>query len=314
MDLIALESMMIAACGTGCAASMAIEHLQTGGKRLRARLALASCAALGVTEEVSIGWAAACEMAHNATLIHDDLQDGDTLRRGVSTTWARHGMVQAINVGDLLLMAPFSLIDTIPVDEAVRWRLGRLLASRIADVIRGQADEAAIREAMDFSQERYEHAVRGKTSGLFELPVQGALTLAGNAHPEAKGFDLLGLAFQMQDDVLDLYGNKGRESPGSDLKEGKISGLVVTHVVRAPQETARLRALLKAPRDATPESEIVWAIEAFRQSGALGQVLDHIQTNIEKGRSRCMPRLYAVYDGLAQSMMEPLKHLTNVLL
>src|SRR5687767_11974938 len=84
-----------------------LEHLATGGKRLRARLALAAAEACGGRVEDAIGWAAACELVHNATLIHDDLQDGDVLRRGHPTTWVKHGMAQAVNAGDLMLLLPF---------------------------------------------------------------------------------------------------------------------------------------------------------------------------------------------------------------
>ena len=83
------------------------EHVNTGGKRLRARLALASCQALGGTREQAVAWAAACELLHNATLIHDDLQDGDEVRRGREALWVRHGAAQAINAGDLALMLPY---------------------------------------------------------------------------------------------------------------------------------------------------------------------------------------------------------------
>jgi hypothetical protein len=95
---------------------MVQEHLATGGKRLRSRLALSAIEAMGGTREHGVGWAAACELVHNATLIHDDLQDGDRVRRGNPTTWVRHGAAQAINAGDLLLMLPFLAIEAVPAE------------------------------------------------------------------------------------------------------------------------------------------------------------------------------------------------------
>ena len=77
------------------------QHLETGGKRLRARLALAATEALGHQRADAISWAAACELLHNATLIHDDVQDGDRVRRGEPTVWVRHGIPQAINAGEI---------------------------------------------------------------------------------------------------------------------------------------------------------------------------------------------------------------------
>ncbi|MEO1174347.1 MAG: polyprenyl synthetase family protein, partial [Myxococcota bacterium] len=117
------------------------EHLSTGGKRIRARLALAAADALGATADSSIPWAAACELLHNATLIHDDLQDGDELRRGQPTAWVRHGMPSAINAGDLLLVLPTLAIERVPLSADVRWHLSRALAYEATRVIRGQVAE-----------------------------------------------------------------------------------------------------------------------------------------------------------------------------
>src|SRR5215211_7540453 len=73
------------------AGAMVRRHLATGGKRIRARLALAAMEALDEPREAGVAWAAACELLHNATLVHDDLQDGDRVRRGRPTVWALHG-------------------------------------------------------------------------------------------------------------------------------------------------------------------------------------------------------------------------------
>ena len=97
------------------AGEIAREHLLTGGRRVRARLALAAGEALGLRRENVVAWAAACELLHNATLIHDDIQDGDRTRRDVPTAWARHGVGQALNAGDLLLMLPFLAINDVVV-------------------------------------------------------------------------------------------------------------------------------------------------------------------------------------------------------
>ena len=100
-DLLAMvESRMIDLAGDRArdpGARMVREHLDTGGKRLRARLAIAACQALGGRAEDAIDWAAAVELLHNASLVHDDIQDGDRTRRGKPALWARYGPAQAIN-------------------------------------------------------------------------------------------------------------------------------------------------------------------------------------------------------------------------
>lgn len=281
-----VEALMVRLSGDGDAAGAMVRgHLATGGKRLRARLALAALDVLGVGRERGIGWAAACELLHNATLVHDDLQDGDRTRRGHPTVWAQHGEAQAVNVGDLLLMLPFLALEHAETSPAVRWLLARALAEHAAAVARGQVEELQLAGVKKVGWQGYRRAVAGKTSALFELPVEGAALLAGrserDAHDLAEAFCHLGVLFQLQDDVLDLYGDKGRERPGSDLREGKISALVVEHLALHPGDSGWLRQLLAAPRDATPDHEVDAAITRFREGGALAAVLRRIEQEAE---------------------------------
>ena len=263
------------------AARMVHEHLATGGKRLRARLALASLEVLGGDRRAAVGWAAACELLHNATLIHDDLQDGDTTRRGRPTTWRRFGMPQAVNAGDLLLMLPFLAVEHVAAPGERRFALAAAVARHATVTVRGQTAEIALATAEEIEWDGYLRAVEGKTGALFQLPVEGAAILAGyapeEAHAVAAGFRSLGVLFQLQDDVLDLYGEKGRGAPGSDLREGKVSALVVEHLMMHPGDAPWLRALLALPRDRTPDDEVLRAMDRFRTAGALRGVLGRIR-------------------------------------
>jgi geranylgeranyl diphosphate synthase type I len=295
---------------------MARQHLATGGKRLRARLALAAASALGGHGADAVGWAAACELAHNATLIHDDLQDGDEIRRGHPTTWVVHGMAQAINAGDLLLMLPYLAIDTAPVDGAVRASLCRAMAEGVARVIRGQASECALTHHGRPSRALYEAIIRGKTAALFELPVQGAALLVGHAPGVAQRFSApfchLGMLFQMQDDVLDLFGDKGRAQLGSDIREGKISALVVEHLALNPADETWLLQILRQPREQTHDAAVVEVINRFRQ-GALTAVLEAIRRDAAVARQQAaslgIPALAALLNDLVTRVLEPIVHL-----
>jgi geranylgeranyl diphosphate synthase type I len=264
---------------------IAVEHLDTGGKRVRARLALAASTALGVAREVATPWAAAVELLHNATLVHDDLQDGDRVRRGRPTTWAAHGMAQAINCGDLMLMLPTLAVAAVDVDDATRFRLSRALHARAVATVRGQAADLALKADLDAGHEPvdcYLTCIEGKTGELFALPVEGAALLAGRsvdvAQALAEPFFVLGMLFQLQDDVLDLFGDKGRDERGADVKEGKISALVVEHLRLFPEDAAWLRAILDAPREDTTDAQVAAVIERFEQGGALDAVLARIVT------------------------------------
>jgi geranylgeranyl diphosphate synthase type I len=293
------------------------EHLATGGKRLRARLALAACAALGASVSDGVGWAAACELLHNASLVHDDLQDGDRTRRGQPTTWVRHGLPQAINAGDLLLMLPTLAVEQVPAPDAVRWQLARGIADHAAETVRGQALDLSLLPSRRTTWEDYEQATSGKTAALLSLPVFGAALIAGRdlatASALARALRPLGVLFQAQDDVLDLFGNKGRSRVGSDIREGKVSALVAEHLRLYPEDADWLLEILEMPRDETPD-HIVEAVRLrFRDGGALEEVLDRIYA---LARSVFLsttlarePELHRVARFLVERMLDPIRHL-----
>ncbi len=258
------------------------DHLETGGKRIRARLALAAAQALGVSRAAAVPWASAVELLHNATLVHDDLQDGDRTRRGRPTTWAVHGMAQAINCGDLMLMLPTLLAAEVPASEAVRFRLTTAVARRAAATVRGQAADLLLRASVDSGDpvDAYHRCIEGKTGELFALPVEGAALIAGvdvdAARALAEPFFVLGMLFQLQDDVVDLFGDKGRDARGADVLEGKISALVVEHLRLHPTERHWLLSILDTAREETADSDVDEVIARFEQGGALAAVLRQI--------------------------------------
>ena len=296
---------------------MAQEHLASGGRRIRARLALAATAVLGGSAERAVPWAAAVELLHNATLVHDDIQDGDRVRRGAPTTWVRHGVPQAINAGDLMLMLPFVALDggVLPVEAQAG--LSAALARNAVRVVRGQAEEMDMLSAGHLSRVAWERCARGKTGALFGLPVEGAALVAGRTAAQAaalgRPFGELGLLYQLQDDVVDLYGDKGRGERGSDLKEGKVSALVAAHLERWPEDRAWLVGLLSADRDATSDAMVAEAARRFQESGALDAVLDQIRACeravLEDPALAEEPGLLPVAAELATLALRPIRHL-----
>ncbi len=288
------------------AAAIAGEHLSTGGKRLRARLAMETGVRLGAEGKDMVPWAAACELLHNATLVHDDLQDGDRVRRGQPTMWVKYGAAQAINAGDLMWVAPYLALENLSCDGATCWELTRLLARQGATVVRGQAIEWEMTQDGVTEQATYLRAIRGKTSALFSLPVAGAALLAGwdssRAQSLAEAFGDIGLLFQMQDDVLDLFGNKGRSEVGTDLKEGKISALVAQHLELHPGDSEELLALLKTPREQTSDAAVEDMIERFRSGGALLKVCENI---LKIHREACGAEIVQENEGV-KDLMETL--------
>lgn len=283
-DLIpAVERLMVALADEydGPAGQMAVEHLRTGGKRIRARIALRAVSALGGDAEPAVPWAVACELIHNASLVHDDVQDGDRMRRDKPALWAVHGMAQAISVGDLMLMLPTCALEHLDVDDGLRWALARLIARHGAETARGQSAEIALRDRTWVTASEYEHAAAGKTAGLFALPIEGAARLAGCTADEAERlaapFARLGLLYQMQDDVIDLYGDKGRGEIGADLREGKVSALVAAHMELHPVDRLWLHEILRRPREQTCADVVAEVSQRFVDGGALEAVLNRIE-------------------------------------
>ena len=293
------------------------EHLLTGGKKLRAKMALWSTEALGVPSEPAVAWAAACELLHNATLIHDDIQDGDEYRRGTYSVWVRHGAPQAINAGDLLLMLPFIALEHVPVDNALRWSLAQAIARRAEDTVRGQSLEMSLFQSCRWDWASYDEATSGKTSALMVLPVHGALLLAGRDPERSKRiadcFGALGLLYQMQDDVIDLFGDKGREAPGGDVRRGRVSALVVEHLRRCPEDVKWLCPILGKAREETTSADVRAVAARFKKSGALEGVLQRLldtKRKIDESEAlRNEPGLAKVADKIAQRALAPVKEM-----
>ncbi|MCA9556076.1 MAG: polyprenyl synthetase family protein, partial [Myxococcales bacterium] len=236
------------------------EHLQTTARTFRAQLALDALVALGVPAEHGIAWAAACELLHNASLIHDDVQDHDELRRGRFSVWVRHGEGQAINAGDLLLMLPYLAVEHLDVPAGLKWELARAVARRAEETVRGQSLEMNLWASCRWDWASYDDAARGKTSVLMTLPVHGAALLAGRTPAQAERlgdcFHDLGLLLQLQDDVADLFGDNGHEKPGADVREGRVSALVVAHLTAHPDDIKWLCPILGKGREQTSDADV----------------------------------------------------------
>lgn len=292
-------------------------HVSSGGKRLRARLALFAVLALGGAPEAGVPWGAACELLHNASLIHDDIEDGDRLRRGRPALWAQHGVAQAINAGDLAIALSYLAIREVPAPDGLRWLLADLVSVAMRRLAEGQSAELSLLDADPLTWEAYAACVEGKTAALFSLPLHGAALIAGRsverAAELAAAFGRLGLLFQLQDDVLDLFGDNGRDQPGSDLAQrGKASALVVEHLRLHPGDRAWLRAILEAPRAATSRESIQEAIARFAAGGALAAVWGRIDELMRAlGASPALaaePALGALAQRFAEEALRPVVH------
>lgn len=242
-------------------------HFQNPGKLLRSRIIFRLGKVLDLNLEKTLLWGTVCELIHNASLVHDDLQDGDTLRRGRDSIWRRFGKAQSINFGDFLMVQPGRVIcqsSLLTAEE--KNQLNLLVSMSIAQLACGQIHDIASRhqKAEDCNFNSFLHMTRQKTGTLFRLLGQGLASFEDyepNSNFSQNVFEVLeglGVFFQLVDDTLDLFGEKGRGQQGCDLYEGKFSFLVAMHQRFAPDDTHRLWKILKKSRSETDIFDVEW--------------------------------------------------------
>jgi geranylgeranyl pyrophosphate synthase len=226
-------------------------HLAAGGGRTRARLTLDAARARGVAPADAEPAACAVELVHNASLVHDDLMDGDTTRRGQPTVAAAYGRDTALLLGDRLLALAFREAAATAAPAA----LTRLLADRVQILVGGQAGEltpADLNTAPGDPVARYLDMAQRKAGSLFALPVEAACTLtdadAVDTARAAVPFRQLGTAYQVRDDLADVEGGASGRAPGRDLAAGRIGAPAALFLREAaPSEADALLQLLSAP-------------------------------------------------------------------
>jgi geranylgeranyl pyrophosphate synthase len=291
-------------------------HFSTGGKRLRALLPLLVAESIGIEPAVLIPYGASCEMLHNATLVHDDLQDGDELRRGQQTVWKQFGGPQAINLGDAMFYYALLLIDRLKLPIALRHAVQQRVLRETLRVIDGQEREFRLKEQHRPSLDAYFEMVEGKTSGLFALPMAGAAVLCGAPTPVVEGLQEaarhMGVLFQIQDDLLDIYGNKGRDIRGSDIREGKRSILVV-HALGAcpPEQACWLEAVLDKPREETDAQDIAAVVALLENTGSVQVALQQMERRKDLAIKALIHQrpLQSLVEAMCDLFLAPIQHL-----
>jgi geranylgeranyl diphosphate synthase type I len=239
-----------------------------GGKRLRPLFTLLACQAAGGHPTHALPAAAAVELIHNFSLIHDDIQDRSETRRGRSTVWARWGEAQAINAGDAMFtlahLALHRLLDHgLPADRVATAL--RLLDQTSLALCYGQHLDLDFENRLDVDTEAYLTMVRGKTAAL--LGCAGQLgALVATPDPVLTGRyrrvgEELGLAFQIQDDLLGIWGDSDviGKPVADDIRRRKKSLPIVYALGRQNDlGTERLRVLYA--KDALTEEDVDQAL------------------------------------------------------
>jgi octaprenyl-diphosphate synthase len=241
--------------------------IAAGGKRLRPALLLLMCGALGFKGEQRLNLAAVVEFIHTATLLHDDVVDGSTLRRGRATANESFGNPASVLVGDFLYSRAFQMM--VDADDM---RIMRTLAEATNVIAEGEVQQLMNMHDAGLSEEDYLQVIRSKTAKLFEASARISALLS-KASPETEALcaeygQALGTAFQVIDDVLDYDGDVAEmgKNLGDDLREGKVTLPLIVAMQRGAESE---RQLIQGAIESGGADKMIQIIDIVQRTGAL---------------------------------------------
>jgi len=261
-----------------------------GGKALRPTLCLLACEAAGGDWRAALPAAAALELVHNFSLVHDDIQDRDLERRHRPTVWSVWGEPQAINAGDALLilgrLALLRLADSgLPADRVAA--AARVLDERTLEIVEGQALDISFEERLDVDEDAYLEMIEKKTGALFDCALRLGALAASDEAEIVEGLGAcgrwLGVAFQVRDDALGIWGaeSKTGKPPAQDVRNRKKSLPAVYALARSEE----LRRLYAQPR--LSEADVSLVLRALDDVGAAA----YCRTLAEEYHDRALAQL-----------------------
>lgn len=238
-----------------------------GGKRVRPALLLLMCQALECEDPRRHTLAAVVEFIHTATLLHDDVVDESTLRRGRDTANEVFGNAASVLVGDFLYSRAFQMMV-----DAGNMRIMQVLADATNVIAEGEVLQLMNMHDAHLDEQAYLRVIRAKTAKLFEASARLAAILAGsNADTEARCAaygQALGAAFQVVDDVLDYEGDASElgKNLGDDLREGKMTLPIICTLRRCNPDDAQL---IRSAIESGNTDQLDAIVQIVRQSGGL---------------------------------------------
>lgn len=263
--------------------------ISAGGKRLRPALLLLVSGALGSQHPHRHTLAAVVEFIHTATLLHDDVVDESTLRRGRSTANHEFGNAASVLVGDFLYSRAFQMM--VDVDNM---RVMQVLSEATNVIAEGEVLQLMNMHDATIDEETYLRVIRSKTAKLFEASARLAPILAGSSPEIEDGCALygqaLGTAFQVIDDVLDYEGDPAElgKNLGDDLREGKVTLPVICALQMA---TAADQALIREAIETGNTDRLADIVGIIRRTGALERARDSASQEARRAMQAacCLP-------------------------
>lgn len=261
-----------------------LDHIrQRAGKRMRPMLILLIAKCFGRVDEVTLRAAVGLELLHTASLVHDDVVDESSERRGQRSVNALYDNKIAVLVGDYILSSALlnvALTNSIPIVSYLS-QLGQTLAN-------GEILQLTNIDREDIVEDVYYDVIKQKTAALFE-----ACCAMGAMSAEASEEDIkasrkfgqqLGIIFQIRDDIFDYYDSKEIGKPtGNDMAEGKLT-LPVIHAVLSTQNASMIELAKKVKRHEVSQQEIAELVAFTKENGGI----EYAQQKMEELRKECV--------------------------
>ena len=261
------------------------ELLNRGGKRFRPVMCILSCKTVGGKEKDAIHTASVIELFHNFTLIHDDIEDGSEMRRGLPCIHKIYGMPITINSGDGLLLYTLKAMDT--TDK----RVHKVLYDSFIEVLNGQGTELDwnAKKKHILNEKDYLKMVGMKTGALISAACETGGILGGGGRKQTQALKdygmAVGVAFQIQDDILNLIGEekKYKKEIGGDITEGKRTLMTIHTLNNAPQgERKELSEILSIKTQ--DQREIRRAIHILKANGSINYAREKARAIVKKAK------------------------------
>jgi geranylgeranyl diphosphate synthase type I len=283
------------------------------GKRARPILAILTCEAFGGTAEDARGPAVALELIHNFSLVHDDIQDASAQRHNRDTVWTIWGSAQGINVGDALFaLAQVALAEGAATHPRIGAGLLRLNRTCV-HLCEGQYLDLALESAADATFEQYEQMISRKTAALIECSAALGAWAAGASDDQVEavarfGFEL-GFAFQLQDDLLGVWGDpKVTGKPARDDVRSRKKALPLMLALQLANDAVRedLLAVLRDP-DPPDEASVDRVVTLFERLGVREQAAELVQDRFARVERAVKSALPASRDGPVRELVARLR-------
>ena len=284
--------------------------LSNSGKQLRPLLSLVmarACSGRPETSEATVRYAAAAELLHNATLLHDDVADESDQRRGKPTIYSLLGPAVSVLVGDYWLVKAMELILGTSESDV---KVIKIFSKTLSDLAEGEMLQLQKAQSGDTDEQDYLRIIYNKTASLFEAAcVSAAVSVNASQRciQAARDYAVaLGLAFQIKDDILDYAGPASVGKPlGVDVLEQKITMPLLGALNQAsPEDAQRIRSMVASIADHPEHRDEI--LDFVRGNGGVGYAMKRLDDYVEEA----VRALDVFEDSVEKKCLAELAHFT----